>query len=65
MTSDGYRALIRAMGLEPVRQSNGYSTLHKDRDNQFRQIPDPEGMTPEERSAYIQIIKERMGIWDH
>jgi hypothetical protein len=65
MTPDGYRVVIREMGLTPIGRSNGFSTLHQDRDGQIRQVPDPEPMTPEEREAFISVIKLRVGIWDN
>lgn len=65
MTADGYRAVIHALGLTPCKASYNGTTLHQTRDGQFAQVPDPEGLSPEERRSMIELIKFRLGIENH
>lgn len=62
MTEDGYRALVKAMGLSPCRLSYDKKTLHQTRDGLFQQVPDPEYLTPEEREAAISLLRNRLGV---
>ena len=62
MTSDEYRACVRAFGLTPVKPSYEGSTLHVDRDGQHTLVPDPEALTEEERASMIELVKLRLGI---
>jgi hypothetical protein len=64
MTSDGYRAVIRSLGLTPCRPSFEGRTLHQTRTGDFQHVPDPELLSPEEREATIALIKFRLGIVD-
>lgn len=65
MTDDGYRAIIKSLGLTPCRASFDGKTLHQDREGHFQQVPDPDQVAAEERDGVIQFIKWRMGIADH
>lgn len=65
MTPDEYRAIVRAMGLTPVKPSYDGATLHVDREGLHSSIPDPESLSIEERQGMIAIIKSRMQIEDH
>lgn len=65
LTADDYRACIKALGLTPVKPSYNGATLHVDRDRAHTSIPDPDGLTPEERYDMINLIKWRMGVTDH
>lgn len=67
MTPDGFRAIVRSMGLEPCRPPHDGKTLHKGREgpNDFQQVPDPEGLTPQEREDVIKLIKFLRGIRDN
>ena len=65
MTSEGYRAIIRSLGLVPCRPSHDGKTLHSTRDGDFQQVLDPEPLTPDERAGAIDLLKWRMGITDH
>lgn len=60
MTTDEYRTRLRAMGLTPCRPSYEGATIHQDRDGGFRSIPDPEGLSPEERQDVIDLIEDLM-----
>lgn len=57
MTPGQYRAQIKKLGLTPYRPSHDGKTLHQTREGDFRQIPDPELLSPEEREATIKLIK--------
>lgn len=65
MTPEGYRAVVRNLGLTPCRPSHDGKTLHQTRDGEFQQVPDPEPLTPEERQAAIDFLKSIMGINTH
>jgi hypothetical protein len=67
VTPDGYRAMIKAMGLTPCKPSFAGRTLHKGPDgpHDFQQVPDPEPLAPEERAGAIALIKMLRGIRDN
>lgn len=60
MTIDEYKAQVRAMGLTPRRPSYIGATIHEDRDGQMHSIPDPEGLSEEERKDMIGLIRMRL-----
>ena len=62
LTSQEYRAQIKALGLTPARQSYAGATLHIDRDGLYHSIPDAESLTPGERAAFLALLKYRMGL---
>jgi hypothetical protein len=61
MTTEEYKAAIEAAGLAPCKAPFQGSTLHKTRDGYFQQVPNPEHLSPDERSAMIAVIKARVG----
>ena len=65
MTPDQFRAAVKALGLQPCRPSFDNKTLHVDRHDQFRQVPDPEYLTPEEREATIELLRAWYELGDH
>jgi hypothetical protein len=62
MTSQAYRAAIRALGYTPVKPSYDGATL---RDGMHTVIPDPDGLSPEEREAFIALLKIRGAASSH
>jgi len=65
MTPDGYRAMVRSLGLTPCRPSYSRHTLHTDGHGAFYRIPDPEHLSPQERADMIELLKARMSISTH
>jgi hypothetical protein len=65
VTPDGYRAMIRSLGLTPCRPSYNRHTLHSDGRGEIYRIPDPEYLSPEERESMVELIKGRMQIGTH
>ncbi len=65
MTPEGYRAIVKSLGLVPCRPSHDGKTLHTTRDNDFQQVLDPEPLTAEERVDAITLLKWRLGVTDH
>ncbi len=65
MTLDQYRARIRSFGLTPCMPSINRHTPHRDREGEVWSIPDPEHLGPEERSAYIGLLKSLLNIVEH
>ena len=62
MTQDEYREVIFALGLTPIKPSYEGATLHVDREGLITSVPDPEGLSPDERVAMIALIRTRLGI---
>lgn len=62
MTTDEYRAEIRGMGLTPAKPAYQGSTVHQDRDGEFWTVPDPEGLSEEDRKAVLGLLKLKMDI---
>jgi hypothetical protein len=63
MTVEGFRAVIRSLGLEPCRPTFEGRTLHRSvRTGEFQQVPDPETLSPEEREQTIALIRFLLGI---
>ena len=65
MTPDGYRAMVRSLGLTPCRPSFNRHTLHMDGKGLFYRVPDPEHLSPQERADTIELLKMRMRITVH
>ena len=66
MTPDGYRAVIREeFGMTPYRPSHDGKTLHVTREGDYRQIPDPEPLSPEEREAVIELLRRWFRLSQH
>jgi hypothetical protein len=65
LTADEYRACIKGLGLTPCRPSFQDSTLHQTRDGEFQQVPDAESLSPEGRTAMINLLKWRLNIETH
>jgi hypothetical protein len=65
MTSQDYRAAIRALGYTPVKPTYNGATLYVGRDGMHTTIPDPEGLSPEEREGMIAFLKMREGLSSH
>lgn len=65
MTSDEYRACVRAFGLTPIKPAYAGSTIHQDKDGMPHSIPDPEGLSEDERRDFIEILKVRLGHTNH
>lgn len=65
MTSDEYRACLKAFGLTPMKPSYDGATIYQGRDGLVHSIPDPEELTLSEREDFIRLLKIRMGITDH
>jgi hypothetical protein len=65
MSPDGYRTMVKSLGLTPCRPSFNRHTLHTDRTGAIHRIPDPEYLSPEEREAMIELIKRELGINTH
>jgi hypothetical protein len=66
MTPEGFRAVIRSLGLEPCQPSFEGATLHRSvRTGEFIHVTDPEGLSPDERELMITVVKFRLGISDH
>lgn len=64
MTPGAYRAIIASMRLTPYQESVDGKTLHQTSDGDFRQVPDAEFLTPEERESVIKLIKQTLMITD-
>lgn len=62
MNCDEYRAIVRQIGLTPMRPSSQGSTVHQSRDGILIQVEDPEHLTPEKRAAVLDMLKFRLGI---
>lgn len=62
MTLDGYRAMIRSLGLTPYRPSVNRHTIHSDGKGDFVRVPDPEYLSPEERAEFINLLKAQLKI---
>ena len=62
MTSDEYRAKIKAYELTPVKPSYDGSTLHQGRSGEATLVPNPETMNAEERASMIELIMTRLGM---
>ena len=60
MTLDGYRAMVKSLGLTPCRPSVNRHTLHRDGDGHIYRVPDPEHLSPEERSKMIDLLRTRL-----
>jgi antitoxin component of RelBE/YafQ-DinJ toxin-antitoxin module len=58
MTPAAYYAAIRAMGLTPSNVPNVYL----DRDRMTQSVPDPDGMTPDQREETIAFIRRQRGL---
>lgn len=65
MTSDEYRACIKALGLTPIKPSFEGATLHQDASGEIVRVLDPDDLSPEERIAFYQLLKARMGHNDN
>jgi hypothetical protein len=50
--------------LTPIKASYSGATLHQDREGEIYSIPDPETMEPEEREAFLKLLKARLGTDD-
>jgi hypothetical protein len=62
MTSEGYRAIVRSLGLAPCRPSFDGKTLHYNvQTKTYQQVVDPEPLSPDEREAEIQLLKFLLG----
>lgn len=66
MTAGEYLAMIRAWGLTPIPggQRKTYS-LYMTREKEVTTIPDPEGLTEEERKAVLEALKLRLGVQEN
>lgn len=60
MTSDEYRSAIRALGLTPARPSYDGATLHQDRDGSHISVPDPDGLSFEERMVMFEVVRSKV-----
>lgn len=54
MTSQEYRARLRAFGLTAIRLSYDGATIYQSRDGSLCTIPDPEPLSEEEREVVLQ-----------
>jgi len=61
LTPEGYRSAVNSLGLTPCRPSFNGSTLHQDRDGDFHQVIDPDGLTPAQRVAAIELLRFLLG----
>lgn len=64
MTPQQYRARIKSWGLTPCRPSRDGKTLHVTRTGDFRHVPDPEGLTPEESEAVLELMEKWFELGD-
>lgn len=62
MTADEYRAQVRGMGLTPARRAYEGSTVHQDRNGEFWTVPDPDGLSAEEREAVLGLLKLKLDV---
>lgn len=60
MTPAEYRGAIRALGLTPQRPSYVGAAIHVDRDGLFHSVPDPDGLSAEERLAFVALLRSRL-----
>lgn len=62
MTSQEYRARLKAFGLTPKRPSYEGATIYVGRDGALCMIADPEGLDPDEREAMLEIYILQYGL---
>lgn len=64
-TIQGYRSAVRNwLGLTPCKPSSGGHTVHMTRDGHYVSVADPEGMSPQERAAFLEVLRFSLGITD-
>jgi len=62
MTSDEYRAVVKGLGLLPIKKCYDGGTLHKTREGDFTIVIDPEPLSASERKDVLKLLKARLGI---
>lgn len=65
MTIADYKALVRELGLTPMKPSCNGCTIHQWRDGKPYSVPDPETMTEPQRKAALELLKTLLGIEQH
>ena len=64
MTNDEYWAAVKALGLTPMKPSDGITQMHQDRDGHPRMVEDPDRFTSEQRADLIAALRFSLGFYD-